>query len=59
MESETLLKVLDSQKIENDSKGSGNLEYRDESAIVPEERNENDQVDENEDEDDDSTGVVN
>ena len=59
MEKETLLVVLNSQKIENDLTASGNPEDHDDSYkidTVSEQENENEQVEENEDED--NKGVV-
>ena len=58
MENETLLEVLNSQKIGSDSTASGNPEDHDASDIdtVPGEIIENDQGEENEDVD--NTGVV-
>ena len=54
MEKETLLVVLNSQKIENDSTASGNPEDHDDSFnidTVSKQANENDQVEESQDED--------
>ena len=59
MEKETLLVVLNSQKIANDSTGSGNrVDHVDSDNLdtVPEQENENESVEENED--DNNKGVV-
>ena len=53
MERDILLEVLNSQTIKNDSSASGNLNSPDDSdniVTVPDETNENNQVDENKDE---------
>ena len=55
------LEVTDSPKVENDSMASGNPEDHGDSnhiETVPEESDQNDQVEENEDKDKDTTGVI-